>query len=69
MSDVAGRPCPRGLTNVDMFEEVPDDHTFKPTAAVANQAAKGLELRGRFKWGGTEVGVARARGLKNQREP
>lgn len=42
--------------------------TFKPTAAVAKQAAKGLELRETFKRGGTEVGVARARDLKNQRE-
>ncbi len=42
--------------------------TFKPTASVAKQAAKGLELREKFKRGGTEVGVARARDLKNQRE-
>jgi len=42
--------------------------TFKPTAAVAKQAAKGLELREKFKRGGTEIGVARARDLQNQRE-
>ncbi|KQS96844.1 MULTISPECIES: hypothetical protein [unclassified Rhizobium] len=42
--------------------------TFKPTAAVAKQAAKGLELREKFNRGGTEIGVARARDLKNQRE-
>ena len=42
--------------------------TLKPTAAVAKQAAKGLELREKFKRGGTEIGVARARDLKNQRE-
>ena len=41
--------------------------TFKPTAAVAERAALGLELRQKFKRGGTEIGVARARDLKNRR--
>ena len=41
--------------------------TFKPTAAVAKEAARGLELRQKFDRGGTQVGVARARDLKNQR--
>lgn len=41
--------------------------TFKPTAAMADEAARGLELRDKFKRGGTAVGVARARDLKNQR--
>jgi pyruvate-formate lyase len=36
----------------------------KPPQAVADAAAKGLELRREFKRGGTEVGVARARDLK-----
>ncbi|MGV3652202.1 MAG: hypothetical protein ACO1OK_12315 [Devosia sp.] len=38
-----------------------------PPAEVASAAAKGLELRGRFKRGGTQIGVARARDLKNRR--
>lgn len=37
-----------------------------PPAAVAAQAKKGLELRERFKRGGTEVGVRRAKGLANR---
>ncbi len=42
--------------------------TFKPTAAIAKEAAKGLQLREKFKRGGTVIGVARARDLKNQSE-
>lgn len=38
-----------------------------PPAKTALEAAKGLDLRRRFKRGGTMVGVARARDLKNQR--
>ncbi len=33
---------------------------------VAAEAEKGLELRSQFERGGTDVGVARARDLKNQ---
>lgn len=40
---------------------------FKPPAAVAKEAAKGLDLRAKFNRGGTDIGVARARDLKNQR--
>jgi len=40
---------------------------FKPPIAVAKQAAKGLVLHDQFKRGGTSVGLARARDLKNQR--
>ena len=39
---------------------------FKPTAAMAKEAAKGLEYRREFGRGGTEVGVARARDIKNR---
>lgn len=39
-----------------------------PPAAVARNAAKGLEMRERFGRGGTDVGVARAQGLA-AREP
>ena len=38
---------------------------FEPPAAVRNAAALGLELRKEFGRGGTEIGVARARDLKN----
>lgn len=40
---------------------------FRAPAAVARQAEKGLELRQRHGRGGTSVGVARARDLKNRR--
>lgn len=38
-----------------------------PPADVAAAAEKGLELRGQFHRGGTQIGVARARDLKNRR--
>ncbi len=38
-----------------------------PPAEVASQAKKGLELRRKFKRGGTSIGVARARDLKNRK--
>lgn len=38
-----------------------------PPAEVAKQAELGLILRGEFKRGGTAIGVARARDLKNRR--
>ncbi len=41
--------------------------SFKPTTAMAEEASRGLELREKFKRGGTAVGVARARDLKNRR--
>lgn len=40
-----------------------DSNKFKPPAAVASNAKKGLELRKKWGRGGTEVGVARARQL------
>ena len=40
---------------------------FKPPIAVAKEAEEGLRLRRVFKRGGTMVGVARARDLKNRR--
>jgi hypothetical protein len=40
------------------------DHV--PPAAVAEEAEKGLKLREAFKRGGTQIGVARARDLKNR---
>ena len=38
----------------------------KPTESMANEAARGLEWREEFGRGGTEVGVARARDIKNR---
>ncbi|MDD5606207.1 MAG: hypothetical protein PHR51_02720 [Patescibacteria group bacterium] len=38
-----------------------------PPVTVAKQAEKGLELRRRFGRGGTAVGIARARDLKNRK--
>ena len=41
--------------------------SFVPPAEVARYAAEGLHLRRTFKRGGTSVGIARARDLKNRR--
>lgn len=41
--------------------------TFIPPKNVALEAELGLELRRHFRRGGTAVGVARARDLKNRR--
>lgn len=43
------------------------DIDFTPPLAVARQAEHGLALRERHKRGGTAVGVARARDLKNRK--
>lgn len=42
--------------------------SLTPPAAVAAAAAKGLELREKFKRGGTEVGVRRAEQLSARRD-
>ncbi len=42
------------------------DINTKPTQEMANEAAQGLEWREEFGRGGTEVGVARARDIKNR---
>ena len=47
-----------------MAEERPD---LTPPTDVAEAAEKGLELRRKFQRGGTDIGVARARDLKNRR--
>ncbi len=41
---------------------------FVPPADVAREAAHGLSLHREFKRGGTPVGIARARDLKNRRK-
>jgi hypothetical protein len=41
--------------------------TFIPPAALAIEASRGLLLRKKFGRGGTMIGVARARDLKNRR--
>ena len=43
-----------------------DSSSHVPPAEVAKAAEKGLALRERFHRGGTQVGVARARDLKNR---
>ncbi|MFW5642155.1 MAG: hypothetical protein ACOCY0_05245 [Roseicyclus sp.] len=43
------------------------DSDLTPPAEVAEAAEKGLALREKFRRGGTDVGVARARDLKNRR--
>jgi hypothetical protein len=43
------------------------DIDLKPTEAMAHNAARGLELREKHGRGGTEVGVARARDIKNRK--
>lgn len=42
--------------------------TFVPPVAVAKEAAQGLKFRDTFNRGGTWVGIARGRDLKNRRE-
>lgn len=42
--------------------------TFKPTAKIAANAKKGLELRDEFGRGGTDVGVRRAEQLAAQED-
>ena len=44
-----------------------DDIDFTPPKTVADAAEKGLKLRDEFDRGGTDVGVARARDLKNRK--
>ncbi len=41
--------------------------SFIPSDKIAREAMRGLALRKKFKRGGTMVGVARARDLKNRR--
>ena len=43
-----------------------DDLDLKPTAAMAEEAQRGLDWRAEFGRGGTAVGVARARDLSNR---
>ncbi len=40
---------------------------FSPNEAMAREATRGLEWRDEFSRGGTEIGVARARDIKNRR--
>jgi hypothetical protein len=47
-------------------EKAIDDVDLQPTEEMAALAARGLELRDEYNRGGTEVGVARARDIKNR---
>lgn len=44
------------------------DDVFKPTQKMAANARRGLKLREKFGRGGTEVGVARAHQLADQKD-
>jgi hypothetical protein len=44
-----------------------DEADFRPPADVAAEAEKGLELRAKFRRGGTTIGIARARDLKHRK--
>lgn len=51
-------------------EKDQDDHnnlSMVPTAEMAAEATRGLEWRAEYNRGGTEVGVARARDIKNRK--
>ena len=41
--------------------------TYIPTDEMANQASIGLDFRKKYKRGGTPVGIARARDIKNKK--
>ncbi|NNE41139.1 MAG: hypothetical protein HKN14_09515 [Marinicaulis sp.] len=43
-----------------------EDIDFKPPASAAENAERGLDLRSQHNRGGTAIGVARARDLKNR---
>lgn len=42
--------------------------SYKPTTEMAEEAQRGLDWRGEYNRGGTEVGVARARDISNRRD-
>jgi len=44
-----------------------DSINFVPPQKIANYAGEGLRLRRKYKRGGTSVGIARARDLKNRK--
>lgn len=44
-----------------------EENGHKPPQTVADAAEQGLKLRQQFRRGGTAIGVARARDLKNRR--
>lgn len=50
---------------VSKWEGKADGHS--PTEAMAREATRGLEWRAEYNRGGTEIGVARARDIKNRR--
>ncbi len=58
-------PCHVG--HVDRAPKRYDGIDFQPTDAMSRAAARGLDLRREFGRGGTVIGVARARDIKNRR--
>jgi hypothetical protein len=55
-----------GKRKEPFMQEFADEIDLRCPLIVARNAAHGLELRARFGRGGTEIGVARARDLKNR---
>jgi len=51
----------------ELVMEKYDHLDFKPPATAAKEAAEGLAMRNDYNRGGTGVGVARARDLKNRK--
>ncbi|MGE7367743.1 hypothetical protein ACQKKX_01565 [Neorhizobium sp. NPDC001467] len=47
--------------------DAPDDPRYIPPVPVSAAASKGLALRQKFKRGGTSIGIARARDLKDRK--
>lgn len=73
MAEEEKKDNPKWTTNPFKLDEEPketedkaiSDVDLKPTSTMANFAERGLKLREEHKRGGTEVGVARARDIKN----
>jgi hypothetical protein len=62
--DAEEREKETGIDQYSAFKSLEDIDT-KPTNEMMEEAERGLELRREFGRGGTEVGVARARNIKN----
>jgi hypothetical protein len=53
---------------VEIAVSLPVTTNYRPTIQIANNARKGLELRAKFRRGGTSVGVHRAEQLSQRTE-
>lgn len=59
---VTRRVCVRPMSTGSRYAKI----NFRPPAIVARMAAKGLAFRAVYHRGGTDVGIARGRDLKNR---